>query len=264
MARAYALTAASSLSGHPPMPSSVRECAEMPGREWSCRARRPVIEGRPPRASTSRAPPAAFRDLLRFRDPHTPLSTETSMTDHANATPKPDNALIRATARRPRRAVRPAPRLPARPRQGADVLRHVHAVARGGEADPRAPRSRPSTPVDRALLEFHGRADDPRQRPAAVRPARDRRPLPPGRPRPHGHRRPLHQRLPRPHRGGVPGVPARRGRLRGGPARGAGGLPRHAPATPSGSSKRPSRSRPASPGRRSSRSRPSGSRTPRA
>src|SRR5262249_45132847 len=58
----------------------------------------------------------------------------------------------RAVARRPRHAVRPASRLPARPRQGVDVLRHVHAVARGGEADPRPPREQAVHPRHRALF----------------------------------------------------------------------------------------------------------------
>ena len=73
--------------------------------------------------------------------------------------------------------------------------------------DPRPAREPAVHARDRALLGLDRRADDPRQRPGAVRPAGHRRPLPPGRPRPHRHRRPLHQRLPRPHRRGVPGVP---------------------------------------------------------
>ena len=94
----------------------------------------------------------------------------------------------------------------------------------------RAPHaSRPSTPVTVRYSDSTGVPTIPDNDPAAVRPARDRRPLPPGRPRPHRHRRPLHQRLPRPHRRGVPGVPARRGRLRGGQARGDRRLPRRAP-----------------------------------
>ena len=90
----------------------------------------------------------------------------------------------RAVARGPRYAVRPAPRPPARPRQGADVLRHVHTVARGDEADPRSTRRQAVHPRHRPLFGLHGRADDPRQRPSTVRPARDRRALPPGQPRP--------------------------------------------------------------------------------
>ena len=138
-----------------------------------------------------------------------------------------------------------------------------HPSPEAAELTRRPHAGRPSTPVTVRYSDSTGLPDDPRQRPGAVRPARDRRPLPPRRPRPHRHRRPLHQRLPRPHRRGVPGVPARRRRPpgRASPRRCGPSSPRTP--TPVASPSRPSRSRPASRGRRSSPSRPSSSPTPR-
>ena len=167
-----------------------------------------------------------------------------------------------ATARRPRRAVRPSPRIPAGPRQGPDVCRHVHAVAGGGEADPRAARGQTLHPRDGALLRLHRRADDPRQRPAAS-------PAPGGSPSastwPTTSTRTSWPTPPT----ASPSTPARSSWSSSAPPPPSGRASRRrsAPSSPptpmrSGSSKRPSRSRPASRGRRSSPSHPSGSPTP--
>ena len=170
----------------------------------------------------------------------------------------------RAVARRPRHAVRPAPRLPARPRQGADVLRHVHAVARGGEADPRPTREPAVHSRDGALLELHGRADHPRQRPAAS-PARAASPSAstwPTTSTPTSSPTPRTASPSAPARSSWSSCAPRPPSGRASPRRSAPSSPRTP--TPSGSSKRPSRSRPASPARPSSRSRRSSSPTPRA
>ncbi len=93
----------------------------------------------------------------------------------------------------------------------------------------RAPHAdRPSTPVTVRYSDSTGVPTIPDNDPQRSGPRGIAVPLPPGRPCPHRHRRPLHQRLPRPHGRGVPGVPACRGCLRGGQARGARGLPRGA------------------------------------